>query len=279
MVFTTINGAQTLPNTTITVISAIGFTAPSGTIFVVTSTGTQTINYTGGNGASSGGFFTSGTTFTFPSSGTTANLTTGGGVFQPVVQSNSSWFLTEKLKTPAATTGIYTTNTGVAFTQTDTQGGPADSVWLLSEKLRTPAYPFGMFSIKTGVYPTQTSTMTFNRETTANITNTDKLKTPAFPVGNYTVNTGTYSVYSGFPAPNDRGSDVATSSTDKTNTPDPLPFTTSSTTKYYKMVGYYVTGAVYEEFVVTGSPTTPSFTNPNTGHALINCYVSTFWQQ
>jgi hypothetical protein len=57
-----------------------------------------------------------------------------------------------------------------------------------------------------------------------------------------------------------------------------LPFvTTVAATRYYQMVGFYVTGAVYEAFVVTGSPTAPSVNNPNTGHALINTYVSSFW--
>lgn len=49
-------------------------------------------------------------------------------------------------------------------------------------------------------------------------------------------------------------------------------------TKYFKMVGYYTTGAVYESFVVTGSPTSPTTTNPNTGHTLINTFVSSFWE-
>ncbi len=51
----------------------------------------------------------------------------------------------------------------------------------------------------------------------------------------------------------------------------------STTTKYYQMVGYYVTGATYESFVITGSPSAASVTNPNTGHALINTYVASFW--
>lgn len=55
--------------------------------------------------------------------------------------------------------------------------------------------------------------------------------------------------------------------------------TSSTTTSFYKMVGFYVTGSVYEEFVVTGSPASSTTVNPNTGHTLINCYVSTFWQQ
>jgi|SRR5579885_664346 len=58
-----------------------------------------------------------------------------------------------------------------------------------------------------------------------------------------------------------------------------LPVTPGgSTTKYYQMVGYYTTGAVYEAFVVTGSPSASTATNPNTGHTLTNCYVASFWQ-
>src|SRR5574337_903917 len=53
--------------------------------------------------------------------------------------------------------------------------------------------------------------------------------------------------------------------------------TPPTATVYYKMVGYYVTGAVYESFVVTGSPTSASTTNPNTGHALINTFVAQTW--
>jgi hypothetical protein len=49
------------------------------------------------------------------------------------------------------------------------------------------------------------------------------------------------------------------------------------TTKYYQMVGYYAAGSTYESFVVTGSPTAAAVTNPNTGHALINTYVASFW--
>jgi hypothetical protein len=52
----------------------------------------------------------------------------------------------------------------------------------------------------------------------------------------------------------------------------------SSLTQYYKMVGYYTTGAVYESFVVTGSPSPPTTTNPSTGHTLYNTFVSSFWE-
>jgi hypothetical protein len=58
-----------------------------------------------------------------------------------------------------------------------------------------------------------------------------------------------------------------------------LPIPQPPTTKYYQMTGYYVTGAVFESFVVTGSPTASSVTNPNTGHMLINTFVSSFWQR
>lgn len=54
----------------------------------------------------------------------------------------------------------------------------------------------------------------------------------------------------------------------------PVPQTV---TTYYKMTGYYTTGAVYESFVVTGSPTSATTTNPNTGHTLINTFVSQTW--
>lgn len=48
-------------------------------------------------------------------------------------------------------------------------------------------------------------------------------------------------------------------------------------TVYYKMVGYYISGAVYESFVVSTSPTAASVTNPNTGHALVNTRVAATW--
>jgi hypothetical protein len=50
-------------------------------------------------------------------------------------------------------------------------------------------------------------------------------------------------------------------------------------TKYYKMVGYYAAGKVYEQFVLTGNPSISSITNPKTGHPLIHCFVSTYWEQ
>jgi len=46
---------------------------------------------------------------------------------------------------------------------------------------------------------------------------------------------------------------------------------------YYKMVGYYIAGAVYEAFVVTTTPTAESVTNPNTGHALVKTRVAASW--
>lgn len=53
--------------------------------------------------------------------------------------------------------------------------------------------------------------------------------------------------------------------------------TPTGVTNYYKMVGYYTTGATYESFVVTGSPAPSTTTNPNTGHTLINTFVAQTW--
>ncbi|HSY75585.1 MAG TPA: hypothetical protein VK890_01935 [Bacteroidia bacterium] len=50
-----------------------------------------------------------------------------------------------------------------------------------------------------------------------------------------------------------------------------------SPVKYYQMTGFYVVGSTFESFVVTANPTPASTTNPNTGHALINTYVASFW--
>lgn len=70
----------------------------------------------------------------------------------------------------------------------------------------------------------------------------------------------------------DRGRSVALT--------DEMPATTGGggMVKYYKMTGYYVTGAVYESFVVTINPTPATTTNPNTGHTLTNTFVSSFWE-
>ena len=54
----------------------------------------------------------------------------------------------------------------------------------------------------------------------------------------------------------------------------PLPHTNIV---YYKMVGYYTVGLVYESFVVTTSPTAESVTNPNNGHALVKTRVAASW--
>lgn len=49
-------------------------------------------------------------------------------------------------------------------------------------------------------------------------------------------------------------------------------------TKYYKMVGWYVDGGVYESFVVAGAPAAAETVNPNTLHPLINTFVSSYWE-
>lgn len=76
------------------------------------------------------------------------------------------------------------------------------------------------------------------------------------------------------------------SGNDSTITPIPNSLTTNNVAgnslptpvgKHFKMIGYYATGAVYESFVVTGSPAPSTTVNPNTGHTLINTYVANIW--
>lgn len=120
--------------------------------------------------------------------------------------------------------------------------------------------------------------MTFDRGIT--ISTGQKQVTPAQFFGYSNLNRGTYTTVWGLTAPNDRNSDFAATVLMNNNKPEPLPIPTgtSSVTKYYQMVGYYTTGAVYESFVVTGSPATPTTTNPNTGHTLVNTFVASFWE-
>lgn len=47
--------------------------------------------------------------------------------------------------------------------------------------------------------------------------------------------------------------------------------------KFYKMVGFYTTGSVYESFVNIGAPTVATTVNPDTGHTLIDTYVAAYW--
>lgn len=51
----------------------------------------------------------------------------------------------------------------------------------------------------------------------------------------------------------------------------------SGATPYFQMVGFYTVGGVYESFVVTGTPASPTVINPNTGHTLVSTYVSSYW--
>lgn len=57
-----------------------------------------------------------------------------------------------------------------------------------------------------------------------------------------------------------------------------LPVPPPSSKTYYKMTGFYVSGSVYESFVVPDTPTSPTTVNPNTGHTLINTFVDQAWQ-
>lgn len=114
------------------------------------------------------------------------------------------------------------------------------------------------------------TTLNSDLGTTSNIYK-QSLITSASNIG-ITLNHGIYAAY--FPVFNpDLGSTITS------GMPPSVPKTTGGggTTKYYQMVGYYAAGATYESFVVTGSPSASSTTNPNTGHALINTYVASFW--
>jgi hypothetical protein len=205
MAVTTTSGSQTLPETTVTVVSngAIGF-ATSGTLYIFGASGVQTVTYTGGNGASSGGFFTSGTTFTGCLGGT-GTVLVGSSVVQSTEQNTT--------------------------------------VYLDGELDVTSALATGFIAVNTGTYNNK-----FSSQSNQN-------------------NGGGFS------------NDFGTTSLNKTPIPDPLPPVTGQLTKYFKMVGFYATGAVYEQFVSIGAPSAATATNPNTGHTLINCYVSTIWQQ
>lgn len=184
MVTTTVNAAGTLPQSTITVVSTTGFASPTGTIYILNSSGTQTVAYTG----------TTTTTFTGCSGGTGA-IATGNDVVQSIEQGTTAALILEPKISPAVATGpAIETHGKYSFLNQDVFGS--------NDIGTTDEYPF----VQTIPKPT-----------------------------------------------------VAT------------------TTNYYKMVGYYTTGATYESFVTTGSPSSSTTTNPNTGHTLVNTFVASFW--
>jgi len=104
----------------------------------------------------------------------------------------------------------------------------------------------------------------------------EKLVTPAQYTGNPQQINGTYGfIVVGYQSPNGRNTDIGSSVLYKSPIPSPLPFTALT---YYKMVGYYATGSVYESFVATNAPSLATVVNPNTGHILTNTYVSAQWE-
>lgn len=204
------------------------------------------------------GFATSGTVYVFNASGiqtvaytgTTTNtftgctggtgaIASGSGVLQSTEQNTTSYLDGEKQITSAIATGFIATKTGTYLYQNSMTSTDQLTATIFGEKKVTQASGTGFIGTKTGSYNTQI----------------------------------------GFDYPNDRGTDFSSSSMDKSPIPSPLPLASGALTKYYKMVGYYVTGATYEDFISIGAPSASTAVNPNTGHTLINCYVSTFWQQ
>ena len=104
----------------------------------------------------------------------------------------------------------------------------------------------------------------------------EKSVTPAQYTGNPQQKNGSYGIIVvGLPGDAGSNTDRGLSVTLKSPIPSPLPLTALT---YYKMVGYYATGSVYESFVATNAPSLATVVNPNTGHTLINTYVSAFWE-
>ncbi len=91
------------------------------------------------------------------------------------------------------------------------------------------------------------------------------------------LNTHTISYYDLSTVPFSGGFAATVPSVASNFTSGPTLPTPTGVTTYYKMVGYYTTGLVYESFVTTGNPTSASTTNPNTGHALVNTFVTQTW--
>ena len=109
--------------------------------------------------------------------------------------------------------------------------------------------------------------------TSINMDGSTKVTSAAGILGTPSGNKGSYNLFNFQNFVDDIGSSISLK-TSGSSLPAPSG---GGTTKYFQMVGYYSTGAVYEAFVVTGTPAPPTTTNPNTGHTLVNTYVASFW--
>lgn len=115
-------------------------------------------------------------------------------------------------------------------------------------------------------------------DTTAFIGSIDNKVSSATDLSTPDTNHGTYDISSSNPAIQGITDNDNTTIGNTLFTPG-LPLTISGPTLYYKMVGFYTTGVVYESFVATGSPAASTCTNPNTGHTLVNTYVASFYSR
>lgn len=117
-------------------------------------------------------------------------------------------------------------------------------------------------------------------DTTAYIGTTEKQITSATDLSTPDQSHGSYDISSSIPAYQNATDNDQNSVGNTLFSPGlPTPAGGGGTTKYYKMVGFYVSGGVYESFVATGSPAASTCTNPNTGHTLINTYVASFYSR
>ena len=163
MVLTTITTAAALPQATIHVVSTTGFTPPAaGTIYVTSSTGLQTITFTG----------TTGTTFTGCTGGT-GNIVVGNSV------TNFDNSLPATVIPVTSTTGFATTGTIYLVTSGDLQAVQYTGVGTAANG--TPIFTgatggTGIFydnmtvsNTATGVFDEATATMIITRIVNTNI--------------------------------------------------------------------------------------------------------------
>jgi hypothetical protein len=158
-----------------------------------------------------------------------------------------------------------------------TERGPVLRRGFITDKIT----PIGTTAGGTGL-PTESTTTSFSKQAAVIFDGHDSLsgyvglKTSGFSLAGGSSQTVSYQSPATIPS----GTTITSAPSNTTitnNTPGTSLPTPSGITIYYKMTGFYTTGSVYESFVVTGNPTTATTVNPNTGHTLINTFVSQTW--